>query len=54
MLDGVRQVSVLVGYGGTINVGKVRNYGWHHGEQTRRLLTFALNARAAVNSRPNQ
>lgn len=41
-IGGVQHVSVLVGYGGTVNVAKVRDYGWHYGEQPRRLLTFAL------------
>jgi quinohemoprotein ethanol dehydrogenase len=41
-VDGTQYVSVLVGYGGTANVAKVCDYGWHYNEQPRRLLTFAL------------
>ncbi len=47
-VDGVQYVSVLVGYGGTVNVGRVRNYGWHYGEQPRRLITFALDGHTAL------
>jgi quinohemoprotein ethanol dehydrogenase len=42
LVDGVQYVSVLVGYGGTVNAVKVHDYGWRYGEQPRRLLTFAL------------
>jgi quinohemoprotein ethanol dehydrogenase len=41
-IDGVQYVAVLVGYGGTINITRVRDYGWRYGEQPRRLLAFAL------------
>ena len=42
-LDGVQYLSVLVGYGGGINAfPEVANQGWHYTEQTRRLLTFAV------------
>jgi quinohemoprotein ethanol dehydrogenase len=50
-IDGVQYVSVLVGYGGNINmVGMTgdldaiqrANYGWHFNEQPRRVLVFAL------------
>jgi quinohemoprotein ethanol dehydrogenase len=30
----------------------VRDYGWHHGEQPRRLLTFALNRHAVLPPTP--
>ena len=41
-VDGVQYVAVLVGYGGTINVTRVHDYGWRYGEQPRRILAFAL------------
>jgi quinohemoprotein ethanol dehydrogenase len=42
LVDGVQYISVLVGYGGTVNAVRVHDYGWRYGEQPRRLLTFAL------------
>lgn len=47
-IDGVQYISLLVGYGGTANIGKVTDYGWRYNEQTRRLLTFALGKHAAL------
>lgn len=45
-VDGIQYVSILVGYGGIAGLGsKIFDYGWHFGEQPRRLLTFALGAR---------
>jgi quinohemoprotein ethanol dehydrogenase len=41
-VNGVQYVAVVVGYGGTINVTRVRDYGWRYGEQPRRVLAFAL------------
>jgi quinohemoprotein ethanol dehydrogenase len=56
-VDGVQYVSVLVGYGGAINVVgygghletlKRVDYGWHFNEQPRRLLTFALDRQVTL------
>lgn len=46
---GRQYVSVLVGYGGTTAAfGNLMNAGWKYGAQPRRLLTFALDAKAAL------
>jgi quinohemoprotein ethanol dehydrogenase len=42
MAGDVQYVSVLIGYGGGINFNRACDYGWHYGEQPRRLLTFAV------------
>jgi len=39
---GVQYVAILVGYGGTINMTRVHDYGWRYAEQPRRLLAFSL------------
>jgi len=44
----VQYLSVLVGYGGSINFNQSCNYGWHYGEQPRRLLTFAVGSHASL------
>jgi quinohemoprotein ethanol dehydrogenase len=54
---GIQYVSVLVGYGGAVNVVgwgghletlKRIDYGWRFNEQPRRLLTFALDRKLAL------
>jgi quinohemoprotein ethanol dehydrogenase len=46
---GKQYISILVGYGGTIApLSNLTNRGWKFGAQPRRLLTFALDARAAL------
>lgn len=47
-INGIQYISVLVGYGGTANFSQVCDYGWHFGEQQRRLLTFALGYRTPL------
>jgi len=48
LVGGVQYVSVLVGYGGSVNMSRVHDYGWRYGEQTRRVLTFALGHKAQL------
>jgi quinohemoprotein ethanol dehydrogenase len=46
---GRQYVSVLVGYGGQAAIGSdLMHVGWKYGAQPRRLLTFALNGKAAL------
>ncbi|MFC0203365.1 PQQ-dependent dehydrogenase, methanol/ethanol family [Novosphingobium soli] len=48
-VGGRQFVSILVGYGGTTAAyGKFMDVGWKYGRQTRRLLTFALDAKATL------
>lgn len=48
-LNGKQYVSILVGYGGTTAAyGKFMDMGWKYGVQPRRLLTFALDGKAAL------
>jgi quinohemoprotein ethanol dehydrogenase len=52
-VGGKQYVSVLVGYGGSAGSGsKLLNYGWKFGAQPRRLLTFALDGKAALAPTP--
>jgi quinohemoprotein ethanol dehydrogenase len=46
---GKQYVSVLVGYGGSAGAGNLMNVGWKY-TAPRRLLTFALDGRAALAS----
>ncbi len=48
-VGGKQYVSVLVGYGGSAAIwGSLMNVGWKFGAQPRRLLTFALDGKAAL------
>lgn len=48
-IGGRQYVSVLVGYGGATSAfGKFMNVGWKFGAQPRRLLTFAIDGKAAL------
>lgn len=50
-LDGRQMISVLVGFGGgwSSNLsGAASQLGWAYGEQTRRLITFALDGKVIV------
>jgi quinohemoprotein ethanol dehydrogenase len=48
-------VSILVGYGGTTAAyGKFMDVGWKYGRQPRRLLTFALGAKAQLPPTPGR
>jgi quinohemoprotein ethanol dehydrogenase len=56
-VGGIQYVSVLVGYGGAVNVvgwgGPLKtlkriDYGWRFNEQPRRLLTFALDRKLTL------
>ena len=50
---GKQYVSILVGYGGTSAAyGEFMNVGWKYGAQPRRLLTFALDGKAAIPASP--
>ena len=52
-VGGKQYVSVLVGYGGTAAAyGKFMDVGWKYGQQTRRLLTFALGGNAKLEPMP--
>ena len=52
-VGGKQYVSVLVGYGGTAAAyGKFMDVGWKYGQQTRRLLTFALDGKASLAKMP--
>lgn len=52
-VGGRQYVSVLVGYGGTSAAyGDLMNIGWKYGAQPRRLLTFALDGKAALEPSP--
>ncbi|MBB4856705.1 quinohemoprotein ethanol dehydrogenase [Novosphingobium chloroacetimidivorans] len=52
-LNGKQYVSILVGYGGTTAAyGKFMDMGWKYGAQPRRLLTFALDGKAALPASP--
>ena len=52
-LGGKQYVSILVGYGGTSAAfGDFMNVGWKYGAQPRRLLTFALDGKAALPASP--
>lgn len=52
-IGGRQYVSVLVGYGGTTAAyGKFMDIGWKYGQQTRRLLTFALDGKAGLQKMP--
>ena len=51
--DDKQYVSVLVGYGGTTSaISAALNAGWKYGQQTRRLLTFAIGGKAALPAAP--
>jgi quinohemoprotein ethanol dehydrogenase len=48
-VQGKQYISILVGYGGAIPlVSSFANRGWKFGAQPRRLLTFALDGKAAL------
>jgi quinohemoprotein ethanol dehydrogenase len=48
-IAGKQYVSLLVGYGGaTTLISELTNRGWKFGQQPRRLLTFALEAKARL------
>lgn len=50
---GKQYVSILVGWGGTsAAMSPVLNVGWKYGAQPRRLLTFALDGKAAIPASP--
>jgi quinohemoprotein ethanol dehydrogenase len=50
---GKQYVSVLVGWGGTTAIfGELLHAGWRYGAQPRRLLTFALDGKAALPPAP--
>ena len=52
-IGGKQYVSILVGYGGTSAAfGEFMNVGWKYGMQPRRLLTFALDGKAAIPASP--
>ncbi|MCE7796500.1 PQQ-dependent dehydrogenase, methanol/ethanol family [Sphingobium sufflavum] len=52
-VGGKQYVSVLVGWGGTVAaMSGVMDVGWKYGAQTRRLLTFALDGKAALPKEP--
>ncbi len=54
-VDGVQYISVLVGYGGSASAGgEPLREGWKYGQQPRRVLTFALNGKAALPDTPPQ
>jgi quinohemoprotein ethanol dehydrogenase len=53
-IGGKQYVAVLVGYGGTTAAfGEFMNVGWKYGAQPRRLLTFALDGKAAIPASPS-
>ena len=52
-IGGKQYVSILVGYGGTAAAyGKFMDVGWKFGQQTRRVLTFALGGTATLAKMP--
>ncbi len=52
-IGGRQYVSILAGYGGTTAAfGEFMNVGWKYGMQPRRLLTFALDGKAAIPASP--
>jgi quinohemoprotein ethanol dehydrogenase len=54
-VQGKQYVSVLVGFGGTTAaVSDMLNYGWKYGQQTRRLLTFAIGGNKQLPKEPGR
>jgi len=54
-VGGKQYVSVLVGWGGTsAAMSGVLDLGWKYGQQTRRLLTFALDGKATLPKEPGR
>jgi len=54
-VGGKQYVSILVGWGGTsAAMSGVLDVGWKYGAQTRRLLTFALDGKAALPKEPGR
>lgn len=52
---GKQYVSILVGYGGTTAAyGRFMDVGWKFGQQTRRLLTFAIDGKAKLEKMPGR
>lgn len=47
-VNGRQYISVLAGYGASNTLGNIMNVGWKYGAQPRRLLTFALDAKAVL------